>query len=342
MSTSGIQNYLSNVFRPIYTYDATSTLFTPKLELVNLDTVSANVVSVFSAAIGDSASNVYVGSNAGNPYTTLRACSNVTALGYGAGSNISNTSNSVFVGWYAGANESNSSNVIAIGKSSGGTDGANNICIGTDTGVTDGDRNTLLGHFMDLSGISSQIRIGYSNQIPIAADVAQNWVGIGGVLTPSNIAFATFDVSGSTRLQGNVGINMTPGDRTLDVNGNFRADDGVNGVLNFSNGLTTSTAGFGSLTGSFNAGIGSITTIGAMKKGAITVSAQDNASSNHYHSTMVYCRDPGNGSACVAMTSNVQAGDVTIEFQAGGPNIQISNATSIRAIGWSITYHPVP
>jgi hypothetical protein len=342
MSTAGIQNYLSNVFRPIYTYDTTATTFTPKLELVNLDTVSANVVSVFSAAIGDSASNVYVGSNAGNPYTTLRACSNVTALGYGAGSNISNTSNSVFVGWYAGANESNSSNVIAIGKGSGGTDGTDNICIGTDTGVRTGSRNTLLGHFMDLSGTSDQLRIGYSNRIPIAADVSRNWVGIGGILNPTNIAFATFDVSGSTRLQGNVGININPGDRTLDVNGNFRADHGVNGVLDFDDGITTSTGGFGCLRGTFNAGIGSLTPIGTLKKGVITVSAQDNVSASHYESTIVYCPNAGDGSSCVAMSSNVQLGNVTIEFEAGGSNIQISNANSVRAIGWSITYYPVP
>lgn len=342
MNTTGIQNYLSNVFRPIFTYDTTTSNFTPKLELVNLDNVSANTSSVFTAAVGDSASNVYVGSNAGNVYTTLRACSNVTAIGYGAGSNISNVSNSVFVGWYAGANDSNSSNSIAIGKSSGGTDGINNICIGTDTGVTSGNSNTLIGHFLDLSNTSNQLRIGYSNQIPIAASFNPTWVGLGGILSPTNIAYAAIDISGSTRMQGNVGINMTPGDRTLDVNGNFRADDGVNGSLDFSFGLAKSTGGFGSLSGTYSAGIGELFSIGTLKKGVIVVSAQDNASTSHYESTMVYCRDAGNGSTCVDMTSNVQGGEVTIEFQSGGPNIQISNATSTRAIGWSITYYPVP
>lgn len=335
MSTAGIQNYLSNVFRPIYTYDATTTLFTPKLELVNLDTVSANVISVFTASIGDSASNVYVGSNAGNPFTTIRACSNVTALGYGAGSNISNTSNSVFIGWYAGANESNTSNSIAIGKSSGGTDGANNICIGTDTGVIDGDRNILLGHFLDLSDTSDQVRIGYSNQIPIAADLSTNWVGIGGVLTPSNINFATVDISGSTRIQGNVGINIAPGTRTLDVNGNFRARDASLNALDFSNGFTRSTGGFVSIQNGINVNAVA-TTIGTLKKGVVLVSAVNQSNSADYASRMVLAYTT---SDVIDIGSNVAGGDASITFSTS--NIQITDTTNTTTYDYNITYFPL-
>ena len=98
MNTTGVQNYLSNVFRPIVEYNTTSSNFIPKLELSNIDTYSGNIVSVFRADVGDSNNNVYVGSNAGNSITNLNACSNVSAFGYGAGNAISNDLNSVYGG----------------------------------------------------------------------------------------------------------------------------------------------------------------------------------------------------------------------------------------------------
>ena len=208
MNTVGIQNYLSNVFRPIYTFDTTTSNFTPKLELSNIDNYSGNTISVFTAAIGDSKSNVYVGSNAGNAFNITRNCSNVTALGYGAASNVSNVSNSVFLGWYAGASTSNTIDVISIGKRSGGN-GSANILIGTNTGLSNvGTCNILIGHYIDLSGASNQIRIGYSNQIPIAADLSKNWVGLGGYTAPVN-SNDKFDVSGNMYLLGNIGLNLS-------------------------------------------------------------------------------------------------------------------------------------
>ncbi len=333
MNTTGVQNYLSNVFRPIYTWDTIASNFTPKLELSNIDTYSGNTITVFTASVGDSASNVYVGRDAGNSYTTTRACVNVTALGYGAANNISNDSNSVYIGWYAGASGSNSSNVISIGKSSGGN-GTNNIFLGTSTG-TSGQSNILIGHFIAPSNVSNQIRIGYSNQIPIAADLSVNWIGLGGVTSPTNLLLAKVDISGSTRIQGNVGVNIDPGTRTLDVNGNFRARDASLNVLDFSNGLTRSTLGFVSVQSNASVGVGS-TTIAQLRKGIVHVSAVDQADSAN-RAAYIYFAYTTSNTTTLASTSN---GDTNIAISSS--NIQISNATSTKTYDYSVTYLPLP
>lgn len=339
MNTTGVQNYLSNVFRPIFTWDTLASNFTPKLELSNIDTYSGNVVSVFNAAIGDSASNVYVGSNAGNSYTATRACRYVTALGYGAASNISNDSNSVYIGWYAGANGSNSSNVISIGKSSGGN-GVNNIFLGTSTG-TAGQCNVLIGHFIAPSNVSNQIRIGYSNQIPIAADLSKNWVGLGGITTPTNLTYATIDISGSTKIAGNVGINIAPGTRTLDVNGNFRARDASLNALDFSNGLTYSTQGYTSVKGAVAIASSNTQSVATLKKGMIIISAQQsNIVGSNYATRIVYASDETGATAPTSITSN-QDGLTYILFNSS--NIQISNNSPSVTFDfeYSVTYFPV-
>ena len=223
MSTTGIQNYLSNVFRQVYTYDTTAALFTPRLELSNIDTYSGNSVSVFTAAIGDAACNVYVGSNAGNRYDFIQANRNVTAVGYGAGGGSSNVSNSVYIGYEAGSAASDASGVIAIGsKAIGG--GTSNIFIGTGTGSV-GNNNIFIGHSIAPGNVSNQIRIGLGNEIALAGNFTSKWVGLGGILNPVD-ANTKFDVSGNTRINGALGIFMPPGDRTLDVNGSFRVNNG--------------------------------------------------------------------------------------------------------------------
>lgn len=334
-STTGIQNLLVNVFRPVYVYDSTTTLFTPKLELSNVDTYSGNSISVFTAAVGDANSNVYVGSNAGNPYTNLKNTSNTTAIGYGAGSNISNVSNSTYLGWYTGAGALNASSVIAIGASAGGN-GTSNIFLGNGTGGT-GSNNILLGHGLSSGTSNYALQIGST----LYGDLSTNWIGIGRS-TPYD-SNDKLDVSGNVYVLGQVGINITPGTRTLDVNGDFRAEDGVSNILNFQQGLTTSTGGFGSSRGTLsNVSAPSTTSIGTLKKGVILVSAQDPADATKFDSTMVYCANSANGTLTTSMTSNLSPGDVTIVFQAGGSNIQISNASSTRSIAWTITYFPLP
>jgi hypothetical protein len=339
MNTTGIQNYLSNVFRPIYTYDTTSANFVPKLTMSNIDNYTGNTISVFTAAVGDANSNVYVGSNAGNPYNITRNVFNVTALGYGAASNISNDSNSVYVGWYAGSGGSNNTNTISIGANSGGA-GSNNIFIGTDNGSV-GSSNILIGHFIDLSSSSNQVRIGYRNQIPIAADVSKNWVGLGGVLTPT-YAFNSLDVSGNSKFVGNMGINRDPGNRTLDVNGNFRATDASANILEFTNGLTRSSGGFISDSSSITMSNTTSLVVGTLRRGVVMLSVLDLTDVTSFMSRMVYVRNPATPDTLIM--SDVSSGlSPTLIFTTS--NIVLCNTASgagTRDYSWSITYFPSP
>lgn len=336
-STTGIQNILVNIIRPIYAYDATATLYTPKIELANVDTYSGNVVSVLRADISDANSNVYVGTLAGNtPATLTRACFYTVAVGVGAGSSISNVSNSVYLGYNTGNGATTASNVIAIGANANGN-GTSNIYIGTGTGGT-GSSNILIGHGIASSTSSNLLQIGTT----IYGNLSTKWVGIN-TPTPNYNNNNRFDVSGNAEIFGKLGVNIAPGGRTVDINGSFRASDGI-GTLDFSNGVTTSSNGFTSVQGTLNGAIATgVYSIGALKKGVVLVSAQDTANTTtHYDSVMVYCSDPANGTYTSAMTSNIQSGNVYIQFQTGGSNIQISNAISGRNIKWSITYLPLP
>jgi len=333
MNTTGIQNYLSNVFRPIVNYNA-DTGFIPKLELSNIDTYSGNIVSVFRADVGDSLFNVYVGSNAGNPYNATRGNTTVTAVGVGAGINSSNVSNSEYFGYYAGANASNARDVIAIGANANGN-GISNIFIGTATGTT-GSSNIFLGHNINPVNVSNQIRIGLGQRIPIAADVCYNWVGLGGIVTPTNVAYATIDISGSTRMQGNVGINILPGARTLDVNGNFRSQDASANILDFAGGLTRSSGGFASAQSNVAVNAAA-TTIGTLKKGIVMISAVNQSDSADHASRLVLAYTTSNVSD---IGSNVAAGDASITFSTS--DIQITDTTNTTVYDYSITYFPLP
>ena len=330
--TTGIQNYLSNVFRPIYRYDTTTNVFVPSLEATNIDTYSGNSVSVFTAAIGDANNNVYVGSNAGNAYNFLKGVSKVTALGYGAASNISNDCNSVYIGWFAGKDVVGSRDVISIGMNSAGIGGTSNIFVGTDTGTL-GSSNILIGHYIRPGNISNQVRVGLSNKYPIAADLSLNWVGLGGILTPTTNA--AIDISGSTRIQGNLSLNIQPGERTFDVNGNFRARDSSMNTLDFSNGITYSSGGFQSTQGSVSAAIGN-TTIGTLKRGIVQVSTVDTASSANRAAYVYFAYTASNASV---LASNI-AGNTDLAISTS--NIQISNTTSTKTYTYSITYFPMP
>lgn len=336
MNTTGIQNYLSNVFRPIYTYDTTNSNFTPKLELSNIDVYSGNSISIFTAAIGDANNNVYVGRGAGNAYNFLQGCSNTTALGFAAAGGLSNDSNSVYIGYYAGYQSSNAKDIISIGASSGRNGGISNIFIGTNTGTT-GSSNVLIGHGIDLSSVSNQIRIGYKRQIPIAADLCLNWVGLGGYITPENIAYSKVDISGNTRVVGSLGINIDPGTRTLDVNGNFRAGDGVSNVLDFSNGLTRCVGGFISSTGSNVVGNTSNVSIGTLKKGIVIVSVSSGTTNFDGRTSFVL----DTTTPIVSNLSSNKSVTTTVNFTSNSINISNTTGGSLT-YNWAITYFPMP
>ena len=332
-STSGLQNLLVNVFRPVYTYDpaAVNGIFVPKLEMSNIDTYSGNTISVFTAAVGDNASNVYVGSNAGNVYTNINASSNNTAIGYGAGNAISNVLNSTFLGFNAGAGSSNASTVIGIGANVGGA-GISNIFIGNGTKST-GNNNILVGHGIDIGADSNTLRLGST----VFGDLSTNWIGIG---TNDHADVNTrLDISGNTYIKGQVGINIIPGGRTLDVNGDFRVQDASANVLDFTGGLTRSSGGFLSATGSNLINPTSAIVIGTLKRGIINISAVDVATTISRTAYIIFASDTGATTPEQLYTTINGFLDITFSTS----NIQISNtgATALTAV-WSITYFPLP
>lgn len=310
-STTGVQNLLVNVFRPYYTYDTGSALFTPKIEMSNIDVYTGNSIAVTSLSFGDAFQNVYVGSNSGNIPTAPRNSSGNVALGYGAGQGISNTANSIFIGIANGAATLGASNVIAIGANTkvgaaalnsvligAGVDvsgGSSNIVVGAGT-VAFGSNNILIGNTILAGASTNAFRIG-SNYL--YGDISNKWLGVG--VPTATAADINLDVSGGAQI---------------------------------TNGLSSSRGTI------VPAGAGSTTTIATLKKGVILVSAQDTADTAHYQSIQVYCPDPTTGATVVAMTNAVQSGEVSILFSSS--NVQISNATTSRNIAWSVTYFPLP
>ena len=344
-STTGVQNLLVNVFRPVYTYDATTTLFTPKLELSNIDNYSGNTVSVFTAAVGDGSNNVYVGSNAGNPYTTIKSCQNVTALGFGAGSNISNVLNSTYIGYNAGVGASNATNVVAVGANTfgagisnvflgafAGSTGNSNIFIGTSAQGTTGSNNIVIGPGISIGSSNNQFRVG-SNYLYGRLDT--KWLGIG-TPVPSDTN-TKLDVSGNLYVKGQEGINMVP-IRTLDVNGNFRASDS-NGTLDFSNGVTTCSNGFASIRGSLSLSAGGDDEIiGPIKKGMILISALDSGNSSNRASAVYFAYDSN-----LVYSMSVYSNSSDFRTNTSNTNLKLDwNGSSNIVANYSITYFPLP
>jgi hypothetical protein len=329
-STSNVQNLLVNVFRPVYTYDATTSNFTPKIEVSNVDIISGNSLAVFTAAVGDANSNMYVGSNAGNSYSNLRGCCNSVALGVGAGNLISNVSNSVYLGFNAGAGAIGSTANVVIGANTNGN-GSSNIYIGTGTGSI-GSSNIFIGQAIAPGNVSNQLRIGST----LAGDLSNRWIGIGGPTAPSD-SLNHLDVSGNTYIFGNLGINTTPGYRTMDVNGNFRADDGI-GVLDFSNGVTTSEGGFGSRTGTLSmAGGGDDQIIGPIKKGIIAVSALDTGDDTNRASAIFFAYDSN------AVSTMASASNGYLVATTSNTNLKVDSTNpSAASVAYSVTYFPLP
>jgi hypothetical protein len=223
------QNLLSNVFVPTYTYNSDTSSFELKVNMSNINEVSADHVSVYTASVSDYGSNVYVGSNAGNSSAFQKGCVYNTALGVSAGYNISNVSNSVYVGYSAGIGSAGSSNVIAIGTNSIGS-GSNNIAIGSNTGVSGGSNNILIGQGISPGSTSNTLNI--ANYVK--GDIANKYFGLG-----KSPAYQ-LDVSGRVFIDnGSLGINTSPLDHTLNLNGDFYADHGYGSMAFYHSGNDT-------------------------------------------------------------------------------------------------------
>ena len=372
-STTGVQNLLVNVFRPVYAYDpaATVSLYTVKLDASNINAYYGNNVDVLWANVGDTFGNVYVGKQAGNdPTITSKNCSNVTAIGFSAGGGISNVQNSVYLGYYAGKGSADANTVISIGTNTLGN-GVSNIFIGNKSGTLgSGSSNILIGHDISLGAVNDKLRIGVGANILIAGDFSNKWVGIGGYTSPV-YTYDKFDVSGNAYFLGNVGINIEPGTRTLDVNGNFRAGDASssildfsngtfkvmdtvdrvlnfsNGtfkvtdtatkVLNFSNGITTSTGGFLSATGTATIlSTGTVTIGPVVKRGVVLITAVATGFPTSNASRTVFASTP---TSIVDIGSNISAGGTAITFS--GSNIQVSGSI-YQVYTYCVTYFPLP
>lgn len=336
-TTSNIQNLLVNVFRPAYTYDTVSNVYRPKLELSNVDTYFGNAVTVLRANVGDARSNVYVGIGSGNdPTVSIQACSNVTAVGYNAGNAISNVSNSVYLGFNAGAGAASAVRVIAIGENAIGN-GTSNIYIGSATGSA-GSNNTFIGHGIAPGVVNNQFRIGVGSNILIGGDFSNKWVGIG-TSSPlsNNVGYSKFDVSGSALIQGNLGINVVPGGRTLDVNGNFRVSDSVTNIFDVSGGVASSSGGFVSTRSSIATSTGGGNSLGAIKRGHITVSAIDQTTSANRAFASIFAYT---STAATIVTSDFN-GNASITISVGG-NIELVDGVTGDTYDYTVTYFPLP
>ena len=248
-SITNAQNLLKNVFRPTFFYDTTNNVYHSKLELINIDTISANFVSAYSLSVSDSNSNVYVGSNAGNVYSNLNGNSNNTFVGFQAGYGSSNVINNVFLGFLSGIGTVGSSKSVSLGGNSL-AGGISNIYIGYGTGITAGNSNIFIG--TNINSTTNNAIAAFSNTVLIKGTGTNYMIsgsnGYVGINMPYSAPLPTLPlmVNGFAQIgapnNGMLGINITPASYHLDVSGYIHASDGA-GTLLFSNGIFSCTNG---------------------------------------------------------------------------------------------------
>lgn len=360
-ATTNVQNLLVNVFRPSYQYDTTSNVYKVKLDLCNVDSVFTNSVTTLDLAVGDTAGNVYVGSNAGNSYTDIRGCSNTTALGNNAGNFISNVSNSVYLGYRTGLGAVGANAVISIGANAFGT-GSSNIYIGNSTGGT-GSNNIFIGHNIAPGpGVSDRLYIGHDlSTVIMTGDLSENWIGINTTekYTPLN----KLDVSGYTYILGGLGINASPLTNTLNVNGDFQVQDGY-GIMTFDHNTTTSNTEVGirsytpgktaifdvsgtvigsqglySLQGTINnLAAGATQILAPLRLGMLMIAVREAPYISEYASRVDLVID-----ATTAVVSNLSSNQSGVFIQYSTSNIVLSNSSVLPLnFSYMITYLPMP
>jgi hypothetical protein len=334
-STTNTQNLLTNVFRPTFVYNTVTGNYQMKLELTNVDIVSANTVTSFAANIGDENGNLYLGTGSGNAYSTLVTSSNSTNtfVGTGAGGATSNVKNGVFVGYRAGYGASNSSNSISIGANT--LNGGNsNIYIGYATGIATGSNNIFLGAGVSNGGASTcnTLIVGSGANTMLFGDLVNRRLAVNQTSLADPSTFIVFDVNGYTRIGppasgvGGLGINTNPGQGfTLDVNGNAR----ISSNLQVSNG-------FFSASGTVTVQSGNSAVIGVWKKGISVMSAQSDGGDFATRMDLVSAGGP-------ALVTMFSSNSTTTTLTRNTSNIVLSNTTgSVRSYSYSITYFPSP
>jgi hypothetical protein len=371
------QNLLSNVFKPTYVYDTTSQTYSSRLELVNIDIISANVVTAFMGSIGDAYGNVYVGINAGNSYSNRLDNSNVTALGANAGQGSSNCSNAIFIGYGAGTGSTSSKNTIAIGFNTLAS-GTGNIYIGTGTGSVSGTSNTFIGQGIAPVGTTTNtLLMGNGTTTTITDVTLQTGILISGVtngvavyvpgLDGNRYLYScnavgintttptyTLDVNGYSRIgtnqNGGLGINTNPYDYTLNVNGDMQVSDGY-GVFRFTHDGNCNSATTIDVTGTYSAS-NAVATLGVTGgffsyRGTLpaTGSPVTIGTLKPGMVTITVTTTTGGASEAFLLLANTtteyltikKVGDIMIDVDGSG-NINISNAD--YTMSWVITYFP--
>ena len=362
-TTTNLQNLLVNVFRPQYEFVTASNFYRIRLDLCNVDSVFTNSVTTQDLAAGDSSGNLYVGSNAGNSFTDIRGCSNTTTLGQYAGNFVSNVTESVYLGYRTGLAALGANAVISIGAYASGS-GSSNIFIGNYTGTSGGSNNIMLGHNLNPpAGTNDTLYIGHDlSSVILTGDMSNNWIGINTTqkYTPLN----TFDVSGYSYIKGGLGINASPLTNTLNVNGDFKVQDGF-GIMTFDRSLVTSNTevdirsytpgktallsvagtvsaseGFYSLQGTTSSIVSTGTELLApLRAGMVMITLKDVLSSANFDSRVSFVIDATVGTVS-NLTSNVSPTSL-IQFDASGISA-INNLLSSATFKYTITYFPLP
>jgi len=161
-------------------------------------------------------------------------------------------------------------------------------------------------------------------------------VGLNGITSPLDVN-NKLDASGNVRIQGQLGINIPPGGRTLDVNGNFRATDASANILDFSNGYTRSSGGFVSVQGSTLVSNTSNASIGTLKTGIVIIAVSSGATNFDGRTEFVL----NTTSPTVSNLSSNKSVTTTVNFTNN--SINISNTTGgDLTYKWCITYFPLP
>jgi len=144
-TTTNVQSFLPYIFRPSYGY--TSTGFRTTFNIRNIDTVTANALTVGQLQVGDSNSNMYIGSSTAASANILsnNNTSN-TIIGVNAGLNVSNTTGLESFGFASGQNANYITTSSFIGQSSGynSTNLTSCLFIGAGTGAYNSNANSVI------------------------------------------------------------------------------------------------------------------------------------------------------------------------------------------------------